>query len=207
MTSLPSLAHRRSIHPLMAVVLEGPIEESVRQRADGELFDRWDLEKIPAAEAQAYLSLMGDLADPLRDLGWDAVGVYDPSEYRFELRFHSGKKSRYYRLSVDLDASVDRGRLIGRYYGYPDCCNVFTTSWMSLPGYAQSGLDGTGFVPCQACYARPAKDVLSELQARRVCPTPFPEDRFNHDEFLQAQAVLEGQLDVPVRVDVFADQI
>lgn len=71
--------------------------------------------------------------------------------------------------------------LIGRYFGYPECC---LTDMAGLIQRKTSTIyDGTGYKPCEACAKRPMEDVLKEIAERRACPTPFPDDS-GFDEIL-----------------------
>src|SRR5690554_1109638 len=72
--------------------------------------------------------------------------------------------------------------VIGKYYGYPECCvghfseNVGRNGWNE---YARgSWAEGTGFIPCPECLARPKEDLVSEIAERRCQRTKFPDGDF-----------------------------
>lgn len=76
--------------------------------------------------------------------------------------------------------------LHGVYYGYPLCCvkqSVDGIVMARLAGMREGTtprspepFDRSGYVPCEACAAKPAEELLTQIANLRHCPTPFPMD-------------------------------
>ena len=67
--------------------------------------------------------------------------------------------------------------LIGRIYGFPECCiDTFCNSWSELS--QESVFDGNGFRPCKSCNETKTKEQLEdEIASRRLIPFPFYHSR------------------------------
>lgn len=79
--------------------------------------------------------------------------------------------------------------LIGRIYGFPDCCiDTFCNSWSELP--QESVFDGSGFRPCKSCKETKTKEQLEdEIASRRLIPFPF---YHSHNEALPSRYYRDG---------------
>lgn len=79
---------------------------------------------------------------------------------------------------------MERVVLLGKVFGYPDCC---VDAFVVRHAMHEAGeeidpgpfkLDGTGFVPCPACNQKSEAELISIIQARRKYHEAFPDDPF-----------------------------
>jgi hypothetical protein len=68
------------------------------------------------------------------------------------------------------ETAVFRDRTFGKFFGFPDCCVDAYCSKTLKHGVRPL----CGFRRCDACAARPLEQLISEINARRICPKPFP---------------------------------
>lgn len=201
---VPSLVVQRHLHPQLTVQFAGPIRQSVALDEDGDAVD--SVCDVTRREALRAAALAGPRVQTLlRRLNLPVVGVNhrarDVCELRWVLNPHRGQGAGYYVLRVIYGDDVDQGKLYGRYYGYAECCTDNMGCWFNLPGYRDSILDGTGFVPCVRCHAThtPA-ELMAGIQSRRLCATPFPQAaHYIMEDFWRALAVQNSHLVVPLR--------
>jgi hypothetical protein len=194
----PWVIHRQ-IHPHVAVQFTGPLSRPLLEDDEGESLPGWF--EVSPRQAVRAASLAGPrVARWARALRRAAVvGVYHAVNHDCEIRWSIDRGARHCRLRVVLSPEVDPYKYMGRYFGYPECCTDDLTPGFTLPGYSQSPLCGTGFVPCPHCYTHAtAADLVTQIQARRCSPLPFPDDHPVLDDFWMAQAVIEGRLAVPL---------
>ena len=93
------------------------------------------------------------------------------------------------KTHVELKIPGGRMSLIGRIYGFPDCCiDTFCNSWSELP--QESVFDGSGFRPCKSCKETKTKEQLEdEIASRRLIPFPF---YHTHHEALPSRYYRDG---------------
>ena len=81
--------------------------------------------------------------------------------------------------------NLNRFSVIGKYYGFPQCCINEFSSGKSMG--KDRVFKGTGFIPCEICNASLEKDyILKKIAQNRIHPLPFPEDNmdtFNENVF------------------------
>lgn len=79
---------------------------------------------------------------------------------------------------TSLSECEARFRRVGTWLGYPPCCiDDFLYRYFVQNDHAvkQRPLRGTGYVPCPLCVATYTdEEMIERIQARRVCPKPFP---------------------------------
>ena len=77
------------------------------------------------------------------------------------------------KTHVELKIPGGGMSLIGRIYGFPECCiDTFCNSWSELP--QGSVFDGSGFRPCKSCKeTKTQKQLEDEIASRRLIPFPF----------------------------------
>lgn len=74
---------------------------------------------------------------------------------------------------------ITRWPLIGKYYGFPQCCIDEFESGLSM-GKTRK-FEGTGYIPCEKCNENVEKDELIKyINENRTHPLPFPEDCGNN---------------------------
>lgn len=93
------------------------------------------------------------------------------------------------KAHVELKIPGGGMSLIGRIYGFPDCCiDTFCNSWSELP--QESVFDGSGFRPCKSCKETKTKEQLEdEIASRRLIPFPF---YHSHHEALPSRYYRDG---------------
>ncbi len=93
------------------------------------------------------------------------------------------------KTHVELKLPGGGMSLIGRIYGFPDCCiDTFCNSWSELP--QESVFDGSGFRPCKSCNETKTKEQLEdEIASRRLIPFPF---YHTHHEALPSRYYRDG---------------
>jgi hypothetical protein len=183
---------------MVRLELIGPFKKNAMTNQAGDSLSLTVVEQVTPEQANAFAKMVNPVAAAqLAQLALPAIGIYNGPVSRFEIRWLL-PRGGYYRLSSHLDQCVDGWRLMARYYGFPECC-VPITAWQTLENFQASRFCGTGFIPCPTCYAQKKYQTLrKEIAARRICPTPFPQARSVHDEFLTVQAIVEGRLVVPL---------
>lgn len=69
--------------------------------------------------------------------------------------------------------------MIGKYYGFPQCCIDEFESGLSM-GQTRK-FEGTGYIPCENCNENVGKELLIEsINKERIHPESFPEDGSNN---------------------------
>lgn len=63
-----------------------------------------------------------------------------------------------------------------KYLGYPSCCiNDFMKNFGRKKVILRK-LSGTGYIPCVNCNKKTEKELLFEINNKRICPSAFPND-------------------------------
>lgn len=79
----------------------------------------------------------------------------------------------------------NRWSIMGKYYGFPECCVNEFVSGASMEQTRK--FEGTGYIPCKQCNDNVEKDeLISYINENRLHPTCFPEDgnnSFNENVF------------------------
>lgn len=91
--------------------------------------------------------------------------------------------------SDQVKDNIEYWTMMGKYFGYPDCCikdfidrslKVLQAKVLEdIPPHTKQQMDvsfGTGFVPCDACANKVTRETLSTLIVDRSCKYPFPFD-------------------------------
>lgn len=66
--------------------------------------------------------------------------------------------------------------VLGKYLGYPSCCiNDFMKNFGRKKVISRK-MSGTGYIPCVNCNKKTEKELLLEINNKRICPTAFPND-------------------------------
>ncbi len=61
--------------------------------------------------------------------------------------------------------------IIGKYYGYPDCCiKAFDLNKKKLK---HDKFFGSGFLPCPDCFNKDISDIIQYINNNRICSIPF----------------------------------
>ncbi len=61
--------------------------------------------------------------------------------------------------------------IIGKYYGYPDCCiKSFDLNKKKLK---HNAFFGSGFVPCSDCFSKDISQLICNINLNRLCSIPF----------------------------------
>jgi hypothetical protein len=86
------------------------------------------------------------------------------------------------------DARKEAWKMIGKYFGYPNCCIESFLKEKKINKKQLKVSNGTGFIPCSECVKKITRETLGTLINNRICPTAFPEvDEKHFDEFFKGQ--------------------
>lgn len=76
----------------------------------------------------------------------------------------------------------DTAEALGLWLGYPMCCvnyfykrMVHFKTGIPIKDVVHQELDGTGYVPCEACSQLPADTLVERIQSARQCAIAFPD--------------------------------
>ena len=90
---------------------------------------------------------------------------------------------------------IERGWLMGKLYGYPDCCIKEMVEYTGAYGLhvletrgRGNPFMGTGFIPCEKCWNIPYDTMLKTINEKRH---PDLEPFMRHDCFENLMAVIE----------------
>ena len=99
----------------------------------------------------------------------------------------------------------------GTYFGFPDCCKEFFLKnannpvgkkggwWLRFYPFWDQPFKGTGYIPCVSCSSKTDVELITLINSNRLCSTPFP-DRRNQHEFFEAEVnelLRTGKIKVP----------
>ena len=78
---------------------------------------------------------------------------------------------------------------LGAWLGYPRCCVEYFDERLyryivlgEFPSQVPRKLDGTGYIPCDACNQLDEEVLRARINAARRCSIPFPDFQDNDDE-------------------------
>lgn len=75
--------------------------------------------------------------------------------------------------------------VIGKYYGYPDCCIVDSEGLKHI-GKPDRKLTGTGYIPCEQCNKKSIKNLKAAIAKNRICPVAFPNEEDDDEHYDKA---------------------
>lgn len=69
-------------------------------------------------------------------------------------------------------------RTIGEFYGYSKCCiDQYLDRIKCNNGVIPANLDnlyrGTGFIPCESCASKPMREIVKDVDSRRLAKSTF----------------------------------
>lgn len=74
---------------------------------------------------------------------------------------------------------IESRHILGRYYGYPECCIRFFCD-ESRNKKKRHKLAGTGYIPCHDCNQLGENELIAKILKNRIAPTDFPQKENFH---------------------------
>lgn len=95
-------------------------------------------------------------------------------------------------VSMEPNTDEDFSDIVGRYYGYDECCLAAVKSDDFKIHKAFTAIGKSGFFPCKACAEKDRDQLIKEIQSRRLCSSAFPESRYMIDCVDMLHKILRG---------------